>query len=110
MISDFIISYGNQMEGVAARVGSSFAKQANQLSLATQQAKEALFESFLKPMLTAITGEKIKVWSDLANWIGQNAEKLRELGAGIGTVVARLIEMATFIGRIIASNPEWATT
>ena len=108
MISDFITSYGNQMEGVAARVGSSFAKQANQLSLATQQAKEALFENFLKPMLTAITGEKIKVWSDLANWIGQNAEKLRELGTGIGIIIARLIQMASSIGKIIASNPEWA--
>ena len=108
MIADFLISYGNQMEGVADKVGSSFAKQANQLNLATQQAKEALYENFLKPMMSAITGEKIKAWSDLANWITQNAERLRELGAGIGTVVARLIQMITFIGKVIASNPEWA--
>ena len=107
-IADFIISYGQQMEGVAAKVGSSFAKQATQLANATQRAKEALFDNFLKPLLTAVTGEKIKAWSDLANWIAQNGEQLRQLGAGLGTIIARLMQVVLFIGKVIASNPEWA--
>ena len=107
-IADFIISYGQQMEGVAAKVGSSFAKQATQLANASQQAKEAFFDNFLKPMMTAITGEKIKAWSDLANWIAQNGEQLRQLGTGLGTIIARLMQVVLFIGKVIASNPEWA--
>jgi hypothetical protein len=107
-IADFIISYGQQMEGVAAKVGSSFAKQATQLANSTQRAKEALFDNFLKPLLTAVTGEKIKAWSELANWIAQNGEKLRELGTGLGIIIARLMQVVLFIGKIIASNPEWA--
>jgi hypothetical protein len=107
MIADFLISYGNQMEGVAAKVGSSFAKQSLQLTNAAQQAKEALFDNFLKPFLSAITGEKIKAWSDLANWITQSGDKLKELGAGLGAVIARLMQMVLFIGKVIAYNPEW---
>ncbi len=83
---DLIMKYAQTVEGVSNSTAGSYSRQLGQIKLMATQAKEVLWD-FMQPLLTAITGEKIKVWSDLLGWLTANREELQKWGQTIGDFI-----------------------
>jgi hypothetical protein len=109
IIYDLIIDYSKKFEGVSESVAGSYIKQQARLVIASEEAKEALFD-FLKPIAAAITGEKIKFWEDLYIAIGKNKQGLIDLGTTIGVFVGRIASAITTVSSFIASHTELTKT
>jgi hypothetical protein len=102
---DFLIKYSEQLKGVAQQTGDTYVAQSQKMARVSEEAKEALYE-VVKPIATAITGEKIKGWEDFYQWVTKNKEALTELGTGIGVMVQRFVNLLRYIGAFTVAHPE----
>jgi hypothetical protein len=96
---DLILKYAQTVEGVSQSTAGSYSRQLGQIKFMATQAKEVLWD-FLQPLLAAITGEKIKVWGDLLNWLTLNRAELQKWGQTIG-------EFVKLVWGVIAAVISW---
>ncbi len=105
VIYDLVINYARQFEGVSESVAGSYVKQQDRVRLAAEDAKIALFDA-LKPLATAITGEKIQVWEDLYGAISRNKEGLNNLAVSVGVFVERTVAAVGAVTSFVAAHTE----
>lgn len=111
---DLILKYAQTVEGVSQSTAGSYSRQLGQIKFMATQAKEVLWD-FMQPLLTAITGEKIKVWGDLLNWLTLNRAELQKWGQTIGEflklvwgVIAAVISWTVANGNLVKTFIELA--
>jgi hypothetical protein len=101
---DLIMNYAQTVQGVSESTAGTYTRQLSQIKYMAQQAKEVLWD-FMQPLLTAITGEKIKVWSDLLGWLTANRAELQKWGQTIGEFIRMVWGMiAAVIAWVVANG------
>jgi hypothetical protein len=101
---DLIMKYAQTVQGVSESTAGSYSRQLGQIKYMANQAKEVLWD-FMQPLLTAITGEKIKVWSDLLGWLTANRAELQKWGQTIGEFIRMVWGMiAAVIAWVVANG------
>jgi hypothetical protein len=100
---DLILKYAKTVEGVSESTAGSYSRQLGQIKYMSTEAKEALWD-FMEPMLTAITGEKIKVWSDLLGWLKANRDELKEWGTTAGEFIKQVWGVVSSIVKWTVEN------
>ena len=100
---DLILKYAKTVEGVSESTKGAYSRQLGQIKYMSTEAKEALWD-FMEPLLTAITGEKIKVWSDLLGWLKANRDELKEWGTTAGEFVKQIWEVVSSVVKWTVEN------
>jgi len=101
---DLIMKYAQTVQGASESTAGTYTRQLSQIKYMAQQAKEVLWD-FMQPLLTAITGEKIKVWSDLLGWLTANRAELQKWGQTIGEFIRMVWGMiAAVIAWVVANG------
>jgi len=101
---DLIMKYAQTVQGASESTAGTYTRQLSQIKYTAQQAKEVLWD-FMQPLLTAITGEKIKVWSDLLGWLTANRAELQQWGQTIGEFIRMVWGMiAAVIAWVVANG------
>ena len=101
---DLIMKYAQTVQGASESTAGTYTRQLSQIKFMAQQAKEVLWD-FMQPLLTAITGEKIKVWSDLLGWLTANRAELQQWGQTIGEFIRMVWGMiAAVIAWVVANG------
>jgi len=101
---DLVLKYAQTVKGVSESVAGTHAKQLSELKRTITEVKEVLWD-FMEPLTKAITGEKIKAWSDLLRWLTANREELQRWGATIGTFIRMVWQVVSaVIGWVVANG------
>ena len=101
---DLIMKYAQTVQGASESTAGTYTRQLSQIKFMAQQAKEVLWD-FMQPLLTAVTGEKIKVWSDLLGWLTANRAELQQWGQTIGEFIRMVWGMiAAVIAWVVANG------
>ena len=101
---DLIMKYAQTVQGASESTAGTYTRQLSQIKYMAQQAKEVLWD-FMQPLLTAVTGEKIKVWSDLLGWLTANRAELQKWGQTIGEFIRMVWGMiAAVIAWVVANG------
>ena len=104
VMMDLILKYGETVKGVSESTAGTYARQLSQIKFQAEQIKEVLWD-FMQPLLTAITGEKIKVWGDLLGWLTANRSELQKWGQTIGDFIRMVWGMiAAVIAWVVANG------
>jgi hypothetical protein len=101
---DLVLKYAQTVKGVSESAAGTHAKQLSELKRTITEVKEVLWD-FMEPLTKAITGEKIKAWSDLLRWLTANREELQRWGATIGTFIRMVWQVVSaVIGWVVANG------
>jgi hypothetical protein len=101
---DLVLKYAQTVKGVSESVAGTHAKQLSELKRTITEVKEVLWD-FMEPLTKAVTGEKIKAWSDLLRWLTANREELQRWGAAIGTFIRMVWQVVSaVIGWVVANG------
>jgi hypothetical protein len=106
---DLILKYAQTVEGVSQSTSGAYSRQLGQIKYAAAQARELLWD-FMQPFLSVVTGEKIKVWSDLLGWLTRNRVEMQQWGKSIGEVIRFVWQVINGIVGWIAANGELVKT
>jgi len=106
---DLVLNYAQTVKGVSESVAGTHTKQLSELKRTITEVKEVLWD-FMEPLTKAITGEKIKAWSDLLRWLTANREELQRWGATIGTFIRMVWQVVSAVIGWIAANGDLVMT
>jgi len=106
---DLVLNYAQTVKGVSESVAGTHTKQLSELKRTITEVKEVLWD-FMEPLTKAVTGEKIKAWSDLLRWLTTNREELQRWGATIGTFIRMVWQVVSAVIGWIAANGDLVKT
>jgi hypothetical protein len=106
---DLVLKYAQTVKGVSESVAGTHAKQLSELKRTITEVKEVLWD-FMEPLTKAITGEKIKAWSDLLRWLTANREELQRWGATIGTFIRMVWQVVSAVIGWVVANADLVKT
>ncbi|MBM4286895.1 MAG: hypothetical protein FJ135_01885 [Deltaproteobacteria bacterium] len=100
---DLILKYAETVKGVSESTAGAHSRQLGQIKYLAGQVKEVLWD-FMQPLLTAVTGEKIRVWSDLLTYLTANRGELQKWGQTIGDFIRMVWEVIAAVVSWVVAN------